>query len=126
MAAIWTGLAAYSAAGIAGSNPLQTGLESWKIAKGIYLIPLLFCYTPILFEGPIWQVLETALSATLGLLAFAIAFEGFHLKALTPPLRILSIVTAGLLLWPELLCHALGLTLFVVLTGVQKFTSSSK
>ena len=26
-------LAAYTAAGIAGSKPLQTGLEAWKLAK---------------------------------------------------------------------------------------------
>jgi TRAP-type uncharacterized transport system fused permease subunit len=69
-------LAAYTAAGIAGSRPLETGLESWKLAKGLYLIPLLFIYTPILFEGPAWQVIETAAIGLLGLYCFATACFG--------------------------------------------------
>jgi len=40
-------LAAFTAAGIAGSKPMATGVEAWKIAKGLYIVPLLFAYTPI-------------------------------------------------------------------------------
>ncbi|HCU88743.1 MAG TPA: C4-dicarboxylate ABC transporter permease, partial [Gammaproteobacteria bacterium] len=32
-------LVAFAAAAIAGTKPMQTGLMSWKIAKGLYLIP---------------------------------------------------------------------------------------
>lgn len=113
-------LAAYSAAGIAGSNPLRTGLESWKIAKGLYIIPLLFCYTPILFEGSTFQVLETAFSSTLGLLAFAIAFEGFQFRHLNPGLRIAFIPVGCLLLWPYTSARIVGLFLFFLLSITQK------
>ena len=40
-------LAAFTAAGIAGSKPMATGVEAWKIAKGLYIVPLMFAYTPI-------------------------------------------------------------------------------
>jgi len=40
-------LAAFTAAGIAGSRPMATGVEAWKIAKGLYIVPLLFAYTPL-------------------------------------------------------------------------------
>ena len=113
-------LAAYSAAGISGANPLQTGFESWRIAKGLYIIPLLFCYTPILFEGDWWLVAETTLSALLGLLAFAAASEGFHLRTLNTPIRVLLFGVAGLLLWPSVIAHGIGLVLLVVLTLWQK------
>jgi TRAP-type uncharacterized transport system fused permease subunit len=113
-------LAAYSAAGIAGANPLRTGLESWRIAKGIYFIPLLFCYTPILFEGEIWRVVETAIAALLGLLAFAAASEGFHMVSLGVIYRVLFLATAILMLWPLLVCHAIGVVIFLVLILVQK------
>lgn len=113
-------LAAYSAAGIAGSDPLRTGLESWKIAKGLYIIPLLFCYTPILFEAnPIWAV-ETAVSGTAGLLAFAITFEGFHLRDLSAPYRACFAVVALLLLWPAPWLHLAGWIAFGVLTMAQR------
>lgn len=41
-------LAAFTAAGIAGSKPMATGVEAWKIAKGLYIVPLLFAYTPMI------------------------------------------------------------------------------
>ncbi|MEE9322507.1 MAG: TRAP transporter fused permease subunit [Granulosicoccus sp.] len=40
-------LAAFTAAGIAGSKPMATGIEAWKIAKGLYIVPLMFAYTPL-------------------------------------------------------------------------------
>ncbi len=118
-------LAAYSASGIAGSNPLRTGIESWKIAKGLYIIPLLFCYTPILFEGELWQVLETAICATLGLLAFAVVFEGFHLIRLNLFPRLLFAPAAFLLLWPGAAFHVAGIVLFILLVGIQKLGPSA-
>ncbi len=113
-------LAAYSAAGIAGSHPVRTGLESWKIAKGLYIIPLLFCYTPLLFEDdPLWAI-ETAISGTFGLLAFAITFEGFHLRLLSAPFRASFAVVALLLLWPYPWLHLAGWIAFGALTLVQR------
>ncbi|MDJ0811579.1 MAG: TRAP transporter large permease subunit, partial [Desulfobacterales bacterium] len=113
-------LAAYSAAGISGSRPLETGFESWKLAKGIYIIPLLFVYTPILFEGPLWQVLETAAAAMLGLFCAAVMFEGYHLMALNWGLRLAYLAVAGLMLWPLPWLHAAGAVIFVGLTVAQK------
>ncbi len=108
-------LAAYSASGISGSKPLETGVESWKIAKGLYIIPILFCYTPILFEGPLWQVVETMITATAGLFCFAVFFEGFNTYALNIVQRLLYAATAVLLLWPDMKLHAAGTVLLVVM-----------
>ncbi|WP_432737982.1 TRAP transporter permease [Maridesulfovibrio sp. FT414] len=108
-------LAAYSASGISGSSPLETGFESWKIAKGLYVIPLLFCYTPILFEGTVWQVAETAITATAGLFCFAVFFEGFNTYALNFLQRLLYMGTAVMLLWPDMSLHAAGAVLLAVM-----------
>jgi TRAP-type uncharacterized transport system fused permease subunit len=40
-------LAAFAAAAIAKTPPMETGLVSWKIGKGLYIIPLLFAFTPL-------------------------------------------------------------------------------
>ncbi len=113
-------LAAYSAAGISGSKPLETGMESWKLAKGLYIIPLLFVYTPILFEGPVWQVIETSLMAAAGLFCAAAMFEGFHVILLTWMLRLVYLGAAVLLLWPSFVCHGLGVMVLVALVAFQK------
>jgi len=113
-------LAAYSAAGISGSRPLETGVESWKLAKGLYLIPLLFVYTPILFQGPLWQVAETTIAALVGLFAMAVVFEGYHLKPLGWLERALFLSTTVLLLWPDFIAHGAGAAIFVALCFWQK------
>nr|MCS5578976.1 TRAP transporter fused permease subunit [Gammaproteobacteria bacterium] len=41
-------LASFAAAGIAGTKPMATGLTSWKVAKGLYLVPVLFAYSPLI------------------------------------------------------------------------------
>ncbi|KAA0258147.1 TRAP transporter permease [Deferribacter autotrophicus] len=117
-------LAAYSASGIAGSKPLETGFEAWKLAKGLYIIPLLFVYTPILFEGSILAVAETVITATLGLYSFAVFFEGFQLRSLNIIERILFGVVAFLLLYPKQYLHAAGVILFIALIIIQKLSSS--
>ncbi len=113
-------LAAYSAAGISGSPPLATGFESWKLAKGLYIIPLLFVYTPILFEGSLWQVMETALCGLAGLFCFAVFFEGYHRTHLNWCMRFFYLATAVLFLWPLVYLHAVGVVLLIVLYSLQK------
>ena len=113
-------LAAYSAAGIAGSPPLKTGLEAWKLAKGLYLIPLLFIYTPILFEGSVLQVAAAAASGTLGLLAFAILSEGYFFRLASWPIRVGFGVVTLLMFWPSTITNGAGLVLFVGLSLMQR------
>jgi TRAP transporter 4TM/12TM fusion protein len=61
-------LAAFTAAGIAKSPPMATGFEAWKIAKGLYIVPLLFAYTPLV-SGNLMQVLQIGLFSLFGLYA---------------------------------------------------------
>jgi len=108
-------LAAYSASGIAGSKPMETGIAAWRLAKGLYIIPFLFAYTPLLFEGPVHEVLITALSATLGLLAFTIAMQGYFLRKLFLWERgLIGLATLGLL-WPHTTFRIVG---FLILGSV--------
>ena len=112
-------LAAYTAAGIAGSNPLKTGFEAWKISAGIYIIPLLFIYTPILFNGNLWLSLESIIAAIIGLLSFAILFEGFHITQLNWSGRMLYGISSLLLLWPYIGTHLAGAGLFIIMMLYQ-------
>lgn len=59
-------LAAFAAAGIAGASPMHSGFQAWRLAKALYLIPLLFAYTPLI-DGSWPMRLLIALVATLAL-----------------------------------------------------------
>ena len=108
-------LAAFTGAAIAGTKPMATGFQSWKLAKGLYVIPLLFAYTP--FIGGSWADDFTIFFfALFGLYAFAAGLEGFMEARLSLPLRLLSLGCAVALLWPTAWwVHTLGL---VVLLGL--------
>lgn len=108
-------LAAFTAAAIAKTPPMQTGLYAWKLAKGLYIVPILFAYTPML--GGNWlDDFIIFFFAIIGLYAFAGGSQGFLEQHLSPLLRILSLVLAFFLIapWP-IWIHAAAAGLFVAL-----------
>jgi TRAP transporter 4TM/12TM fusion protein len=102
-------LAAYAAAGVAGSDPMRTGLLAWKYAKGLYLIPLLMVVHPeIVLGGPPLLVIAKAVVAMVALAAFAAALEGHALGRLRPPGRAFLLVAAATAFHPSLAVGAVG------------------
>lgn len=63
-------LAAFTAAGIAKSPPMATGLQAWKIAKGLYIVPIIFAYTPLI-GGDLITVLRIGFFSLFGIYAFS-------------------------------------------------------
>jgi len=112
-------LAAFTGAAIAGTKPMETGLQSWKLAKGLYVVPLLFAYTP--FIGGSWADDFTIFFfALFGLYAFAAGLEGFMETRLQLPIRLLTLGCAVALLWPlPWIAHLAGLAGLLVLFGMN-------
>ena len=63
-------LAAFTAAGIAKSPPMATGVEAWKIAKGLYIVPLIFAFTPLI-GGDFETVARIGVFSLFGIYAFS-------------------------------------------------------
>ena len=110
-------LAAFTAAAIARAPPMKTGFTAWKIAKGLYFVPLLIAYTPLL--GGNWLLeLEIFFFAVFGLWALSAAIEGHWEQRLNLLERVLVLTTAAALLWPaDRLVHVGGLVAFALLLG---------
>jgi len=108
-------LTAFTAAAIARTPPMATGLESWKIAKGLYIVPLLFAYTPLL--GGSWgEIAEFGVFAIFGLYAFCAGLQGYLEHPLSWPMRGVLIACAILLLWPlPIWVHVVGIAFFIAL-----------
>ena len=70
-------LAAFVAAGIAGSRPMMTALHAWKFAKGLYLIPLLMAYSALMLTGSRTEVVVSVVTGCVALIAAAAALEGY-------------------------------------------------
>jgi TRAP transporter 4TM/12TM fusion protein len=76
-------LAAYAAAGIAGSNPFETGNTAFRLGIAKALVPFVFVYSPSLLliaDGFEWsQFAITLVGAMLGIGSLGSAFAGFLL-----------------------------------------------
>ncbi len=119
-------LASFAGAGIAGANPMRTAFTSWKLAKGLYIIPIIMAYRPLLgmgknYELMHWEVGFTMIITTLGLIAFASGLERYFLRKATWLETILLWLAAAGLFWPEYWADVAGLIAFVGAVALQKY-----
>jgi TRAP transporter 4TM/12TM fusion protein len=119
-------LASFAAAGVAGANPMRTAFTSWKLAKGLYIIPIIMAYRPLLGMGPDyellhWEVIFTMLTTTVGLIAFTCALERYFIRPATWFETVLFVVAAAGLFWTELWADLIGWAAFVLVVLLQKF-----
>ncbi len=121
-------LASFAGAGIAGANPMRTAFTSWKLAKGLYIIPIIMAYRPLLGVGETydlfhWEVGLTMFTTTLGLLAFASALERYFMRRTTWLETLLFWAAALGLFWPAYWADAAGLAALLSAVLLQKFHS---
>jgi len=108
-------LAAFAASSISGSRPMATGFTSWKLAKGLYIMPLLFAYTGLI-SGSWTDRIVISSFALIGLFAFTVAFTGYMFGSLSVLARIFLFLCAITIFWPgSLWLNCLGVC---VLLGI--------
>ncbi|NQW01200.1 MAG: TRAP transporter fused permease subunit [Rhodospirillales bacterium] len=91
-------LPAFAAAAIAGSPPMRTGLTAFGLCKGLYIVPLLFAFTPIL--GGNWlEMMEVFVFALIGMHALCAAMTGVVERAVALWMRIPLGALGIFLLW---------------------------
>ena len=114
-------LAAFAGAGIAGAQPMAAAVSALKLANGLFVIPLMMAYSPLLLtEAQGWPVVFVAGAVTLLLIVvLAMALEGFLWTTVPKYLRIAGLVCAGLLVWPDTLVRSLGAVLALFLFAVN-------
>ncbi|MEO1703236.1 MAG: TRAP transporter fused permease subunit [Pseudomonadota bacterium] len=121
-------LAAFTAAAIAESPPMKTGIAAWKVAKGLYFVPLLFAYTPLL-SGNWPEMLQIFAFALPGLWAVAAAIQGHWENQMNPIERLLVLAIGATLMWPiGGMVHVIALAFFVVLFvwNIKKPTAATQ
>ncbi len=123
-------LASFAGAGIARANPMETAFVSWKLAKGLYIIPIVMAYRPLLGMGDTydlfhWEVGLTMVTTTLGLFAFASALERYFLRKATLVETLLFWGAAAGLLWPAYWADAAGFAALCLACGLQKVNTSA-
>lgn len=104
-------LAAFAGAGVAGGRPMPTAFQAVRLAAGLFMVPLLMAYTPLLPGAGEPLGFAQALAFAGGLVAMAavaLALYGHGVRAVSWPLRLLLAVAALLLLFPDPLLRLAG------------------
>ncbi|MEM7710805.1 MAG: TRAP transporter fused permease subunit, partial [Pseudomonadota bacterium] len=117
-------LAGFAGAAIAKSGPMETSVQAWKYAKGLYLIPLFMVYNePIIIGGPLLLVLWNGALAILALTAFAAAIEGHLFVRLPLWQRVLACAGTVAVFWPSVAWEAVGVAAILLVLGLNRMAA---
>jgi TRAP transporter 4TM/12TM fusion protein len=118
-----TALSPFAAAAITGGSPLRTTMLSWKYTAPAFIVPFAFTIDPrglgLLLQAPVSDVAWSLLTASLGVLAIAVAAAGWIRRAASPVERVLAGVAAVLLFVPSVTVPLIGAALLVLVIAVH-------
>jgi TRAP transporter 4TM/12TM fusion protein len=114
-------LESFAASGIAGSSPMKTAFTSWKLAKGLYILPIIMAYHPLLLNGTTGEIFLTVILSTLAIISFVACMESYFLTMMGWPETLVHGATAVMLIWNNRMLNYIGIVLFVLLVIFQIF-----
>jgi TRAP transporter 4TM/12TM fusion protein len=113
-------MASWAGAQLAGSNFLQTSLQSSKLGSVAFLMPFVFIYQPALLgRGDIGQILIALTTGLIGVVAISAAIQGWLLARAGCLARTVLLAAGFGLFWPSLSSNAVGLLLLAAVALTQ-------
>lgn len=116
-------IGAYTAAGIAGANPIKTGLTATKLGIAIFIVPFIFCYDPALLGlGNVFHVVLRASITFVAIVALAGGAEGYLLRKNKFYETLMLFAAAFLLIIPGWVTDLAGFIILSTTIFLQFFT----
>ena len=114
------GLALYTAAGLAQTGWLETGLQAARLTISGFLVPFAFVYAHgLLLEGPVGRAALQVGATTLGVLVLSLAVMGHARLAASWAQRVFLGVCAAMLIHPDLGLSAVASVALAVWLAVR-------
>lgn len=109
-------LAAYAGAGIAGANPMRTGVIAAKLAIAAFIVPYIFVLAPelLMINATPFTICYSAFTAIVGMWGASMAMIGFCNNLLNIPQRILFLVGGICMIIPGVFTDGIGVALIAV------------
>lgn len=118
-------IAAYAGAALAGTNPIKTGFEAFRLAIAGFIVPYVFIRDySLLLQGPVVTIVLGVLVMLFSVLLIAAGLIGHILKPLPFAVRAGMVMLGGILpfgVMPRLLSLLLGFAAFAGVVVFQKF-----
>ncbi len=113
-------LSAYAAAGISGASMWATGIQAFKLTFAGFLIPFALAYHPaLLLQGSPLESLWVFATSVAGVACLAGSVIGHMLIRTGPVVRLALFAGSILLIVPELVTDAIGMSILVAVLGGQ-------
>ena len=120
-------LAAFAAAGVAGSNPMQTGWIALRLSITAFIVPFMFVYNPeLLCIGSLPNILLSFITALIGVTILSGSVIGWLLRKTHLFERILLFASALVLIKPGLITDIMGLAGLGIVVLTQQLFPGSK
>lgn len=109
-------LAAYAGSGIAGANPMKTGVNAAKLAIAAFIVPYIFVLAPelLMINATAFTVLLSMLTAIFGMWGLSLAMIGFCQHPLNVLQRIVFFLGGLCLIIPGTLTDVAGIAVLVL------------
>lgn len=114
--------ASYTASGLSGANPNQTGIAAVRLGLTGFIIPFMFVYSPelLLPEGlSIPTTIRIITTSLIGIYALSMGIEGFFYRKLNVIERIACFVGAVMLINSNVLQDVIGLAIIAAVVALQ-------
>lgn len=109
-------LAAYAGSGIAGSDPIKTGVTAAKLAIAAFVVPYIFVLAPqlLMINATPVTILVAMITAIVGMWGLSLAMIGFCQHPLNLLQRVIFFIGGLCLIIPGMVTDAAGLAILIV------------
>ncbi|NLN17297.1 MAG: TRAP transporter permease [Firmicutes bacterium] len=112
---------AYAAAGIAKSDPIETGFLASKLGVTAFIVPYMFVYGPeLLLMGEPLAVVRVVISSLIGVVALAGGLQGWLLGKCQLWERVLLVASALMLIEHNVITDIIGLAVLILVILNQR------
>ncbi|MFC7062694.1 TRAP transporter permease [Halobacillus seohaensis] len=121
-------LAAFAASGVAGSEPIRTGLNAAKLAIAAFIIPYMFVLENqlLMIDVSIIELSWILITAISGMIAIGAGLVGYWYRKVEWYERIPAVLGGLSLIYPSTMSDIVGVTAFVILLGMQFLIKKDK
>ncbi len=113
-------LAAFAGAGVANANPMKSSIEAFKLAAGLFVIPLMMAYTGLInTSDDSLELIISAIQTLSVIVGMAMAIEGYLLTRLSIIERLLSTASLPILLFNPFGLYWVGIILMLSIVILQ-------
>jgi len=128
-------LAAFAGSGIAGSDPLKTGFEAFKLGFAAYLVPYIFVMSPVLVlvrpEGIatgvfVFMIIKAVITAVIGMIGIGGSTTGYFITNGRWYERLFLFIAGVSLIKPGTITDILGFGLLALVWLLQKMRTKNQ